>query len=177
MLRRLNEEWGTAVLLAEHRLEGCLAAADRVIALDRGRLACDAGPAGFLAWAASSEPKLATPGARLFSLAGLAPLPPSVKAARSALRGAGLLPDPPSPQSARDGRRPRRSRDTALRVRNLWHELPDGASILAGIDLQLEPGERVALMGRNGAGKSTLLKHLRGLMKPTRGRIDCAGEV
>ena len=36
VLRRVNEEWGTAVVLAEHRLERCLAAADRVIAL-RGR--------------------------------------------------------------------------------------------------------------------------------------------
>ena len=30
VLRRLNEEWGTAILLAEHRLERCLPAADRV---------------------------------------------------------------------------------------------------------------------------------------------------
>ena len=38
LLRRLNEEWGTAVLLAEHRLERCLAAADRVVVLDAGRI-------------------------------------------------------------------------------------------------------------------------------------------
>ena len=37
LLRRLNEEWGVAVLLGEHRLERCLAAADRVLALERGR--------------------------------------------------------------------------------------------------------------------------------------------
>ena len=37
VLRRINEEWGTAVLLAEHRLERCLPAADRVIALRRRR--------------------------------------------------------------------------------------------------------------------------------------------
>ena len=37
VLRRVNEEWGTAVVLAEHRLERCLAAADRVIALERRR--------------------------------------------------------------------------------------------------------------------------------------------
>ena len=44
-LRRLNEEWGTTVLLGEHRLERCLAAADRVIVLDarRGRLRRRAG--------------------------------------------------------------------------------------------------------------------------------------
>ncbi len=36
LLRRLNEEWGVSILLAEHRLERCLAAADRVIAMERG---------------------------------------------------------------------------------------------------------------------------------------------
>ena len=39
LLRRLNEEWGTTILLAEHRLERCLAAADRVVALVRGEIA------------------------------------------------------------------------------------------------------------------------------------------
>ena len=34
LLRRLNEEWGTTVVIAEHRLERCLPAADRAIALD-----------------------------------------------------------------------------------------------------------------------------------------------
>ena len=42
LLRRLNEEWGTAVLLAEHRLERCLAAADRVLVMDGGRVVLDA---------------------------------------------------------------------------------------------------------------------------------------
>ena len=51
MLRRLNEEWGTAVVLAEHRLERCLPAADRVVALERGVVACDAAPREFLDWA------------------------------------------------------------------------------------------------------------------------------
>ena len=52
LLRRLNEDWGTAVVMAEHRLERCLPAADRVLALDGPRVACDAAPREFLAWAA-----------------------------------------------------------------------------------------------------------------------------
>ena len=43
-LRRLNEDWGTAVVVAEHRLERCLPAADRVIAMVDGAVACDAPP-------------------------------------------------------------------------------------------------------------------------------------
>ena len=62
-------------MLAEHRLERCLGAADRVIALRDGAVACDAPPAAFLEWAGEHAPELQTPGARLFSLAGLRPLP------------------------------------------------------------------------------------------------------
>jgi energy-coupling factor transporter ATP-binding protein EcfA2 len=89
VLRRLNEEWGTAVILAEHRLERCLGAADRVIAMRDGAIACDADPRGFLEWAAEHAPELQTPGARLFSLAGRRPLPVSVKDARRTLAAAG----------------------------------------------------------------------------------------
>jgi energy-coupling factor transporter ATP-binding protein EcfA2 len=86
-LRRLNEDWGTAVVVAEHRLERCLPAADRVIAMVDGAVACDAAPREFLEWAAAqTPPALATPAARLFSLAGLRPPPASVKEAHARLR-------------------------------------------------------------------------------------------
>src|SRR5205807_9337152 len=42
ILRRLNEDHDTAILMSEHRLERCLAGADRVLALIDGRVACDA---------------------------------------------------------------------------------------------------------------------------------------
>ena len=87
VLRRLNEEWGTAVILAEHRLERCLSAADRVVALRDGAIACDADPRGFLDWAGEHAPELQTPGARLFALAGRRPLPVSVKDGAPRARG------------------------------------------------------------------------------------------
>jgi energy-coupling factor transport system ATP-binding protein len=176
LLRRLNEEWGTAVVVAEHRLERCLPAADRVLAFDRGRVACDAAPQEFLEWAARERPELATPGARMFSLAGLRPLPASVKEARALLDGAALAPAPEEPPPPARRRR-RRGPPAALELRGVWHELADGPAILRGVDLRVEPGDRVALMGRNGAGKSTLLRHAKGLMRPTRGRVETAGEV
>ena len=51
LLRRANEDADTTILLAEHRLERCLHAADRAIALEHGRIVCDGTPAEFLAWA------------------------------------------------------------------------------------------------------------------------------
>jgi energy-coupling factor transport system ATP-binding protein len=67
--------------------------------------------------------------------------------------------------------------EPALEIRGVWHELRSGPAILRGVSLTLEPGERVALMGRNGAGKSTLLRHAAGLMKPTRGSVRSSGRV
>ena len=48
--------------------------------------------------------------------------------------------------------------------------------ILFGIDLQVEQGEIVALLGTNGAGKSTLLKAVSGLVTPLSGSITLAGQ-
>ena len=117
LLRRLNQEWETTILLAEHRLERCLTAADRVIALERGRVACDGDPAAFLAWAGERAPALQTPGAKLFSLAGLHPPPVGVRAARGTLRAHGLLPGEDRPRASRSSRETRRSRARERRTR------------------------------------------------------------
>ncbi|MGY5880696.1 MAG: ABC transporter ATP-binding protein [Candidatus Thorarchaeota archaeon] len=42
---------------------------------------------------------------------------------------------------------------------------------LQGVSLQIDDGERLAIMGTNGAGKTTLVKHLNGLLRPNSGRI------
>ena len=47
--------------------------------------------------------------------------------------------------------------------------------VLKGIDFQLHPGERVAIMGASGAGKTTLLSILGGLERTTSGRVTMAG--
>jgi energy-coupling factor transport system ATP-binding protein len=176
LLRRLNEDADTTIVLADQRLERCLAAADRVIALADGRVACDGSPECFLAWAADSAPELQTPGARLLAATGLRPVP-GVKRARAALREQGLLPSASTREAppSRDWR-PRAS-DPVLRVERVWHELRDGPAILRGLSLRLAAGERVAVMGRNGAGKSTLLRHAAGLTRPTRGSVHASGRV
>ena len=185
LLRRLNEEWGTAVLLVEHRLERCLAHADRVIVLDAGRLSFDGSPRAMLEWAAQVEPALQTPGARLFERGGLVPPPSGVREARATLRDHGLLdalPPAPEPTSGsasarRRGWRRGRGPESALRARGLWASRPDAPDVLRSVDLEVAAGECLAVMGRNGAGKSTLLRQLAGLDDPDRGSVEAAGPV
>ncbi len=43
--------------------------------------------------------------------------------------------------------------------------------VLSGVNLTVNPGERVALLGRNGAGKSTLIKLIGGVELPTSGQV------
>jgi energy-coupling factor transporter ATP-binding protein EcfA2 len=100
LLRRLNQEWDTTILLSEHRLERCLSAADRVLALADGAIVHDGSPSSFLRFAAECEPSLQTPGAKLFALAGINPPPVGVKQARAYLRRDGLLPGEPDPRAA-----------------------------------------------------------------------------
>ena len=53
-----------------------------------------------------------------------------------------------------------------------------GASqVLFGIDLNIRPGEVLALLGRNGMGKSTLLKVLTGTLAPVRGSVHFGGDA
>jgi energy-coupling factor transport system ATP-binding protein len=173
VLRRLNEEWGTAILLAEHRLERCLPAADRIVELRGGRVVADEAPR---TWLARTR---ATPAARLFALAGLDGAPLSVKEARRApeiaelaARGVG---SPPQPASRGVLARRRDRRAAALAVEDVWLELREGPAVLRGVTLHAHEGEAIALMGRNGAGKSTLLKAIAGVLAPTRGRIRALG--
>jgi len=49
-----------------------------------------------------------------------------------------------------------------------------GTTLLDGISMQIEPGERVCLMGRNGEGKSTVLSIINGTTIPDKGSIDYA---
>ena len=52
----------------------------------------------------------------------------------------------------------------------------EGSNVLTGVDLTLEPGSVLGLIGRNGAGKSTLIRAMLGLLQPLRGEARVFGE-
>ncbi|MFA1029513.1 MULTISPECIES: lipoprotein-releasing ABC transporter ATP-binding protein LolD [Pseudomonas syringae group] len=66
-----------------------------------------------------------------------------------------------------------------LSCRNLgksYEEGPESVVVLSGLQLELHPGERVAIVGSSGSGKSTLLNLLGGLDTPSEGSVWLAGE-
>ncbi|MEX2550843.1 MAG: ABC transporter ATP-binding protein [Nitriliruptoraceae bacterium] len=63
----------------------------------------------------------------------------------------------------------------ALELADVHFRYPDGTPALAGIDLRVEAGERVALVGPNGAGKTTIALHTNGLLRTEAGEVRVSG--
>ncbi|PWR15952.1 multidrug ABC transporter ATP-binding protein [Micromonospora sicca] len=76
-------------------------------------------------------------------------------------------PEPPGKASAPPGER--------LVVRGARFSYTDGHDVLHGIDLEVRPGERLAVVGPSGAGKSTLARLLAGIDAPRHGVVSIGG--
>lgn len=60
-------------------------------------------------------------------------------------------------------------------VEGVRFKYPNGVEALKRVDLAINDGEFLAIMGQNGAGKTTLVKHFNGLLKPSSGTVRVDG--
>jgi len=162
-LRRLNEELGLTVVLAEHRLDRVLGHVDLVARVDRGKVMAGS-PRTIVP---SLDPLTLPPVTQLGLALEADPVPLTVKAGRALVRsftqGA-----PPVRVASTPG-------DAIAELRGVQVAI-DGHEILRDLSLTLRAGEVVAVMGRNGSGKSTLLRTILGFVPPRRGRVIVEGE-
>jgi energy-coupling factor transporter ATP-binding protein EcfA2 len=154
---RLRDELGLTVVLTEHRLDRVLAAVDRLIYLD-GDAVRSGAPREVL-----REVDVGPPVVQLGRTLGWQPLPLTVEEA----------PAQPCHSERREAPRLVR-RPPVLAVHDLHVSYP-GVEALRGVDLELAPGETVALMGPNGSGKTTLLRAIVGLTRARSGAIELDG--
>ena len=68
-----------------------------------------------------------------------------------------------------------------LDIRGVCRSFPKGSGeallVLENVDLTIQSGEIVGLLGRSGSGKSTLLRIIAGLISPSSGDVECRGEA
>ncbi len=70
---------------------------------------------------------------------------------------------------------PARPADARVRATGLGHAYVTGHPVLHGVDLDVAPGARVALVGASGAGKTTLAKLVAGMALPSAGWVEVGG--
>ena len=60
---------------------------------------------------------------------------------------------------------------TTLKVSDLQHTYPNGVVAVSNVNVEIQQGEQISVVGQNGSGKTTLVKHWNGLLKPTQGNV------
>jgi len=66
---------------------------------------------------------------------------------------------------------------TAIKFQDVSFVLPGGRSLLANLNLQVEAGETLVLLGRSGSGKTTTMKLINRLIDPTSGKLEVEGKA
>ena len=183
LLRSIRSE-GIALIIAEHRLHEAVADVDRLIVLNEGKTVADGPPRHVLAEDLSPFGLNLPPLVRFFREQGWRERPLTIAEATAVLKDKfhkgelgrfdGLNCESlDSPRNLVNS--PQNDSSPMVDVENLEFGY-DGKSVLEGINLTLNRGECVALVGRNGSGKTTLVKHFNRLLKPKRGLIKILGQ-
>jgi cobalt transport protein ATP-binding subunit len=178
LIKRLRGQ-GLSLIVIEHESEE-LRAADRIVVLREGEIAADGPPSEVFArtellTACGVRP----PGlGHALELLGIEAQPKSVDQAQDEIvrayprlartAGGKVADSQPQPPSSRG--------QPFIGIENVSYSYAGGPRVLDSIDLKVEAGEFLAIVGQNGSGKTTLAKHIVGLLQPATGRVTIDGK-
>lgn len=150
ILKKLKES-GKTIIIIDHNIEDFLGIGDRVVLLEKGRIKAIKSPADFEALSAisgsstSPEPAGQVPNITFGATFDNKELEPSLQKSQP-----------------------------VISVKKLTQRYGEVLA-LDDIDLEIYPGELVAILGENGSGKTTLVKHFNGLLRPYSGNLTVKG--
>jgi len=173
LLERLNDELGLTVILIEQRLDRVVHLVDRMLVMGDGKIIADGTPGevmnGDIGGLGIGLPPVIRLMRELKSHnAPVNGLPLTVKDAR--LRLQKVLQSVKTADFAGGGA----NLKPIVNMDKVWFSYGERA-VLKNINLDIDRGGFIAVMGRNASGKTTLVKQLNGLLKPSKGKIRLEG--
>jgi energy-coupling factor transport system ATP-binding protein len=205
-VRELNRKLKTTILLVEHRLHELASFVDRIVIMDDGKIIFDQPASkafDYLEVFYRLGLRIPEPVELCHSL-GIKASPLSVKGALAVLNRENFkenirdsqnilnveeipsmhvldnfsthVVDNHSMYEIKTPSKPALDNSAIISIQDLWSGYEKNKMVLKGINLEINKGERVAIMGTNGSGKSTLLLHLAAILKPHTGNVKVFGE-
>jgi len=173
LLERLNDELGLTVILIEQRLDRVVHLVDRMLVMGGGEITADGTPGEVMGGDTDGLGIGLPPVIRLMRElkshnAALNGLPLTVKDARLRLQKVLQGVKTADFTEGEAGLKP------IMNMDKVWFSYGERA-VLRNINLDIERGGFIAVMGRNASGKTTLVKQLNGLLKPSKGRVRLDG--
>lgn len=174
-LKRLNQDFGLTIIMAEHRLEDVVPICDRLIVMEKGSLIADASPSDAVNTLKSRPDILCgMPAAsRLYAkLSGNGSCPLTVREGRSFIESNYENTTRGLAQASYV-----HSDKAALEFRDVYFRYTrDGRDILDGLSFKVYSGEIFCILGGNGSGKTTALSVAAGLLRAYSGKICVLGK-
>jgi len=185
----LKKEQNMTIVMVEHESEEIARVSDRVVVLEKGKIALEGSPRDVLSRVDMlKKVKLSPPQVcevadilnkkidTFFSFLTLKEAEKSIKGLISRLpegRKSSKLEVKKSSFSYINQKSPPHP---VISTKNLFYAYEGSeVEVLKDVNLEVNQGEFVAIIGQNGAGKTTLVKHFNGIFKPTRGEVIIEG--